>query len=158
MNGTTLGIVIGALALLLAVPLSVVGNLCTPRVRQWWATTSISRKRRRVEAIKAELDKIASLNLTDTLLGIAFGTLFSLLNVIVGFVMMILLLEPIRSKPLTQFQIRTFVIFGTLYLLVGAGGLWLAIVRLALLRGLVRPQYLTRLRQELERLGKELPT
>jgi hypothetical protein len=49
------------LALVLAVPLSVAGNLLTPAVKNWWAEGSVRRARRRVRDLRAQLAYLESL-------------------------------------------------------------------------------------------------
>jgi hypothetical protein len=49
------GLVLGIAAILLAIPLSVIGNLLTPKFRNWWASRSRSALERRIKALKAEL-------------------------------------------------------------------------------------------------------
>jgi hypothetical protein len=49
------GLMIGVLALLLAVPLAVIANLLTPRVRDWYSTSSRSRIRKRLTEIESRL-------------------------------------------------------------------------------------------------------
>ena len=50
--------VIGILAFLLAVPMSIAANVLTPRVSLWWARTSVLRKNRRIARLKARLGMI----------------------------------------------------------------------------------------------------
>jgi hypothetical protein len=45
----TWGIVLGALALLLAVPLSIIGNILTPKFLNWWAERSIESLQKRID-------------------------------------------------------------------------------------------------------------
>ncbi len=45
----------GILGFLLAIPLSILGNLLTPKVKEWWATTSSARKQSRIKYLKARL-------------------------------------------------------------------------------------------------------
>lgn len=55
MNLTTIGFVVTVLAVLLAVPLSVAANLLTPKVRDWYSTTSQKRLKKRLAALKPQL-------------------------------------------------------------------------------------------------------
>ena len=48
MDLNKLGFAVGMLALLLAVPLSVVANLLTPKLRNWYSTTSLKRVEKRL--------------------------------------------------------------------------------------------------------------
>lgn len=38
--------------------MGVVANLLTPRVQNWWATTSVKRKQRRIAKLEAELKRL----------------------------------------------------------------------------------------------------
>jgi ABC-type multidrug transport system fused ATPase/permease subunit len=49
------GFVLSITALMLAVPLAVIGNLITPRIQQWWSQRSVTALRRRVDQLKADL-------------------------------------------------------------------------------------------------------
>ena len=46
------------IGLLLAIPLSIVANLVTPRVSLWWATRDAKRKARRIAKLTAELTRL----------------------------------------------------------------------------------------------------
>jgi hypothetical protein len=50
-----IGLMIGVAALVLAIPLAVIANLITPRVRDWWSTTSRTRLTRRISKIENTL-------------------------------------------------------------------------------------------------------
>ena len=49
--------VLAALALVLMFPASIVANLVTPRLKNWWAERSESSIRRRIEKLESELAK-----------------------------------------------------------------------------------------------------
>jgi len=55
MDLNKLGLVIGILALMLAVPLAVLANLLTPTIRDWYSTTSLNRLRRRITELDYKL-------------------------------------------------------------------------------------------------------
>jgi hypothetical protein len=46
---------VGIIALVLAIPLAVIANLLTPTVRQWWATTSTNRRKKRIKELNERL-------------------------------------------------------------------------------------------------------
>jgi hypothetical protein len=50
----------GIAALVLAVPLNIAANILTPKVREWWASTTKSRALRRIERIPRELRALDS--------------------------------------------------------------------------------------------------
>ncbi|PYV64335.1 MAG: hypothetical protein DMG97_35175 [Acidobacteria bacterium] len=58
MDANRLGLIIGLLAFLLAVPLAVVANLLTPSVRDWYSTTSQKRLRRRLAQLQERARKM----------------------------------------------------------------------------------------------------
>jgi hypothetical protein len=45
-------------ALIVAIPMGVMANLLTPPVQNWWATTSVKRKQRRIAKLEAELKQL----------------------------------------------------------------------------------------------------
>lgn len=49
------GVAVGIVALFLAVPLTILGNILTPHVREWYSTTSSKRLQRRIAQIEATL-------------------------------------------------------------------------------------------------------
>jgi hypothetical protein len=51
------GLYIGLLALFLAIPLSVVANLITPRLRDWYSTRSVIKLTRRILQLEEKLRK-----------------------------------------------------------------------------------------------------
>ncbi len=53
----TWGIILGVAAIVLAIPLSVVGNLITPKIRNAWTERSTKAARKRLERLKADLMK-----------------------------------------------------------------------------------------------------
>ena len=46
---------IGIVGFTLAIPMSVLANLLTPRIQNWWSTTSQARKNKRIEELKAKI-------------------------------------------------------------------------------------------------------
>src|ERR1700734_732032 len=52
-----LGFAVGVLALVLAVPLAVLANLLTPRVRDWYSTTALKRLEKRILELRATLTR-----------------------------------------------------------------------------------------------------
>lgn len=54
----TWGIILAIAALVLAFPLTVIGNLVTPKIRNWWAKRSVSTLEARIAKLKAELSKM----------------------------------------------------------------------------------------------------
>lgn len=46
------------LAILLAIPLSVAANIITPKIQEWWATTSEARKTRRVVQLRRDIEQL----------------------------------------------------------------------------------------------------
>ena len=51
-----LGFILSCLALILAVPLSVLGNVLTPKIRDWWAAnTGQQRLNKRIQALQEKL-------------------------------------------------------------------------------------------------------
>jgi hypothetical protein len=57
MNLNKIGLLIGTLALILAVPLAIVANLLTPTVRDWYITTNQKRLRKRLDLLTKRLDQ-----------------------------------------------------------------------------------------------------
>jgi hypothetical protein len=51
-----LGLIVGGLALLLAIPLAVVANMLTPRVQDWYSTTSLKRTHNRLRELRLRLE------------------------------------------------------------------------------------------------------
>lgn len=51
----TWGIILSIAAIALAIPLSVIGNLLTPKVRNWWAGRSAKAMRRRINELEENL-------------------------------------------------------------------------------------------------------
>jgi len=49
---------IGVLALLLAIPLSIIANLITPKIKDWWATTSDHRRETRIAKLQLAVTEI----------------------------------------------------------------------------------------------------
>jgi hypothetical protein len=157
------GVLIALVAILLAIPLSVLANLLTPKVQRWWGTTSRSRKIKRMENLKNELERIASLRITERLLLIAASILTNLAVVLIGLLATLQfpmpggILQNIaeRSLPLdlkiSSLIIRLAVIFGTVVLTINAG-------RLRRLRDMSSPSYEQGLRDELMKLRSEFPS
>ena len=58
MNWNIAFLVIGVLALLLAIPLTGVANLLMTRVEIWWSTTSESRLRKRIVKVEKKLQEV----------------------------------------------------------------------------------------------------
>src|ERR1035437_2008093 len=46
---------VSIVAVILAIPLSVIANLATPRVQAWWATTNVRRRHERIVHLKESL-------------------------------------------------------------------------------------------------------
>jgi hypothetical protein len=55
MDLNKIGLMVGILALMLAIPLAVVANLLTPRVREWYSTTSSKRLKKRIAQLEEKL-------------------------------------------------------------------------------------------------------
>jgi hypothetical protein len=55
MDLSTVGFLVGVLALILAVPLAVLANLLTPRVQAWYSTTSLNRVNKRLMQLTIRL-------------------------------------------------------------------------------------------------------
>jgi hypothetical protein len=53
---TTWGIILSFITLLLAVPLSVLANLATPTIQNWWAERSKASLENRIRKLEAELE------------------------------------------------------------------------------------------------------
>jgi hypothetical protein len=73
---------VGLLAFLLAIPMSILSNLLTPRVQAWWAIQSKSRAIRRITKIQAKLDKLSNHSPFDALT----HCLYYLLGTVVGLI------------------------------------------------------------------------
>jgi hypothetical protein len=58
MDAGRISLMIGVLALLLAVPLAVIANLLTPKVQRWYATTSRAAMRARIAEIDEKLKQL----------------------------------------------------------------------------------------------------
>jgi hypothetical protein len=58
---TTWGLIIAVAALVLAVPLSVIGNLITPYLRDWWSRRSAASLKERIATKEKELHRISAL-------------------------------------------------------------------------------------------------
>jgi len=50
-----LGVVIGILAIVLTIPLSLVANLMTPSIKNWWAARSTASLRKRIDKLENQL-------------------------------------------------------------------------------------------------------
>ena len=72
------GILIAVVSILLAIPLSVVANLFTPILRNWWASRSAKTLIRRIEKLETEL-RWVNLEVTMEDLFDVFRHLFSVL-------------------------------------------------------------------------------
>jgi hypothetical protein len=145
------------LGLALAIPLSIIANLLTPRIQQWWASTSRSRKLKRIDAIKEELATIASRSVKDEILWRASVILIFLALVFVSMAMMVFS-EPIMSHGIfysadyTLRQINITIVGGRVMALIGVAGVcWIAMSLLNL-----RDSYSAQLRDELSKLLLEL--
>jgi hypothetical protein len=46
---------IGIVAFLLAIPMSILANMLTPKIQAWWANTSSARKARRIQYLQREI-------------------------------------------------------------------------------------------------------
>ena len=55
MDLNKLGLAVGVLALLLAVPLAVLANILTPRLQSWYSTTSLNRLNKRIARLTTKL-------------------------------------------------------------------------------------------------------
>jgi hypothetical protein len=56
----TWGLLLAAIAIVLAIPLSMVGNILTPKFLNWWAERSVASTRKRIDGLEkrlAELEK-----------------------------------------------------------------------------------------------------
>jgi hypothetical protein len=51
------GFVFGATALVLAVPLTIIGNVLTPKLLNWWASRSIISTQKRITSLERQLSK-----------------------------------------------------------------------------------------------------
>jgi len=99
------GIFLSAVAILLAIPLSVVGNLLTPRLRNWWAQRSVNSLRNRIINLEKRLAFVSVsykeigefedfvLELLDTLFYVVAGGAEC-----TGFALLVLS-APIRKRP-----------------------------------------------------------
>jgi HAMP domain-containing protein len=85
----TWGIVLAIAAILLTFPLSLLANLLTPKIRNWWAERSITSLQQRIGALENQLAKMKShtllsddqltlIRLSQRLARIAFGFLLIL--------------------------------------------------------------------------------
>jgi hypothetical protein len=55
MDTAKIGLLVAGIAIILAVPLSVVANLLTPRLQSWYSTTSSKRLKKRMLFLESEL-------------------------------------------------------------------------------------------------------
>jgi hypothetical protein len=46
------------IGLLLANPLSIIANVLTPGIQNWWARTNSARKQKRIAKLRKELDRL----------------------------------------------------------------------------------------------------
>jgi len=60
MELTKYGLILGTLAVILAVPLSVVANLLTPHIRDWYGRTSSRRLKKRIALLRERVSKTHS--------------------------------------------------------------------------------------------------
>jgi len=118
---------VGLLALLLAVPLSIAANLLTPVVRNWYAASSKKRLARRISELEKQLTDLDSREPVEEILK-ALG--YALLSMTcVGFGLMLQvgseLLGPIdvRGGPTLLANFTVYILFGlaTVFAVKGAG-------------------------------------
>jgi hypothetical protein len=62
---TKLGLVVAIVAILLAIPLSVLANLLTPRIQNWWSQRSAKSLRSRIHKLQQELAEYQPYALID---------------------------------------------------------------------------------------------
>ena len=55
---TTWGLVIGIVALILAFPLSLLANIVTPSIKNWWAERSVKSLKKRIVKLEAEFSRM----------------------------------------------------------------------------------------------------
>jgi hypothetical protein len=53
-----LSLSVGILALILAIPMAVLANMLTPRVQNWWASTSVKRRQKRIARLQGQLNAL----------------------------------------------------------------------------------------------------
>jgi hypothetical protein len=58
---TTWGLIFAIAALVLAIPLSVVGNLINPHIRDWWARRSVASLQQRIATRQKELERVTAI-------------------------------------------------------------------------------------------------
>lgn len=109
---TTFAAWVGILAFFFALPIAVIGNLITPKIAAWWATTSGKRRENRVTLLKQELGALPTLmtadgrweNLIKGLRCLAFG--LAVIVYLIGVFFVKFLIFEARSKGLQSFLLR----------------------------------------------------
>jgi len=86
---STLGIILGLVAILLAIPLNLVANLVTPKIRNWWAERSVTGLKRRIAELQNELTKANQYPFIsegeDFILSIIKGIIFCTGGILISF-------------------------------------------------------------------------
>ena len=116
---------VGVCALFLAVPMSIAANLLTPKVQRWWATTTASRARSRLEELrkkKADIEEekkdpwlLASRIMQPLVDFINFGIVSIIFAILVAMGFIVLMLNP---KTPNDLAIRVMVYIAGGFLLL----------------------------------------
>ena len=123
----TWGILLGIVAILLAFPLSLIANLVTPKIRNWWAERSVATIKERIASLESEVTKIGARSLFpwDHVLLLKFGqwlgvSAVSMFVCLLGFATCFVPLLPILLGILAMIMIGLGIIFGAFagYLLI----------------------------------------
>ncbi len=150
------GLPIALVAILLAIPLSVVANLLTPGVQRWWGNTSRLRRIKRIAYIKNELKLVASLDLTRELLrqGVTFmfGLTFAMISI--GLLALMSVVPQERRTPLLMFRLTAA--YGAVTLVASSLAFLISGFQLARLYSWSHPRYALGLQKELEKLEYEV--
>jgi hypothetical protein len=150
------GLAIAFISILLAVPLSVVANLLTPRVQRLWGNTSRSRKIKRIAHIKNELMSMALLDLTRELLrqGMFFMLALAVAMMSTADLGLMSLVPQERRTPHLMFKLSvTYAVVG---LMASTITFVISGLRLARLHLWSYPQHASGLQKELEKLEYEV--
>jgi hypothetical protein len=97
------GFVVSIVTILLAVPLSMLANLLTPKVQSWWALTSKKRLARRIRWIKYEIENPPTFVQAVSYLVLLIPGLFIGVLMGIAFVInMIMRMNMFPGKPMTH--------------------------------------------------------
>lgn len=110
------GLAIGIAAIVLTIPLSMIGNMLTPRFLNWWAERSISSMRKRIAKLEKELgvlEGIPPMTLTEDFLFTSHQFTQNLLIKLTPILLLVLLilikLGPGQALPNTKRFIWVYV-------------------------------------------------